>query len=139
MAVADAEVKMYLDHVKVVVRGATHEALVAIAHQIEAETKVKIQENEQIDTGFMLNSTYVATNEGSGYGQARAAAQARNPDAKMAPEHRLSEDAVAVVVGAEYAIWQEARKSFLYAGAERVAGTTAGMTAERVYKRVVHD
>ena len=61
---ADAEVKMRLDHVKVVVAGATRHALAAIALQMEGRTKVNIQENGQIDTGFMLNSTFTLLPDG---------------------------------------------------------------------------
>jgi hypothetical protein len=41
-------------------------------------------------------------------------------------------------VGANYAIYQESKKSFLYAGAEEAA-REAGGTCERVFSREVHD
>lgn len=68
-----------------------------IAIAIEAETKRNIVDNGQVDTGFMLNST--------GH--------------EPAKNGRAS-----TFVAAEYAIFQEARRSFLYKAGEQVIGTT---------------
>ena len=60
-------------------------------------------------------------------------------DRSLAPEQRLPRDATAgVVVGANYAIYQEVRKSFLYKAAEKVA-REAGGTLEAKYRELVHD
>lgn len=130
----DGDVKLYLDHVKLTVKGAGQQALEALAFQIEGQAKIQIQENGQIDTGFLLNSVYTLTPRSSGFRAAHAAAKARNPKAAIVEAPALNEGA-AVVVGANYAIYQEVRKSFLYAGAERVA-RTAGGKAEQVFREV---
>lgn len=142
---ANAEVRMYLDHVRLVVEQATEAALAAIAFQMEAEVKVQIRNNGQVDTGFMLNSVYATTKrDGDSYdaaeAEARAAADRAGEPRAMAPRRTLPGDAAAgVIVGAEYAVYQEAAQSFLYAGAQRVAGYTAGVTAEAVYREQVGD
>jgi hypothetical protein len=57
----------------------------------------------------------------------------------MAPEERLpSGVAAAVVVGANYAIYQEVQQSFLYAGAEEAAREAGGI-CEKVFREEVHD
>jgi len=142
------EVKMYLDHVTVVIEDATDEALAALAFQIEGLTKRNIQQNGQIDTGFMLNSVYSITPEGSGYAEARAEAQSHelnragefvDVSKRMAPEVALPEDASAgVCVGANYAIFQEAQKPFLFPAGEEGAKQGGG-TVEAVYKDLVKD
>ena len=71
--------------------------LTEVAIAIEAQTKINIVDNGQVDTGFMLNS---AGHEPAKDGKAAA------------------------FVAAEYAIYQEARRSFLYKAGEQVIGTT---------------
>ncbi len=134
----EAETKFYTEQVKVVVSEATDLLAEEIAFALEGQAKANIVANDQVDTGFMLNSVYAVTRKsGSGYGQAQGEASARNPDAEMAPEVQLSGGAAsAVVVGAEYAVHQENRKSFLYKAAETVARQAGGM-AERVGKEVL--
>lgn len=136
MAEVGCEVRLELDHVKVVVVGATDEALAAIAFQIEGEAKVRAA----VDTGFMRNAVYVVTKDEDNYGERSREARARAVDREVAPKRSLPEDAsAAVVAGAEYSIFQEAAQPFLWPAAELVAGTRAGAEAERVFKRVVRD
>jgi hypothetical protein len=126
------QVKLYLDHVLVKVNSRSEEFLEGVALQIQAETKVKIQQNGQIDTGFMLNSTYTVSKRGDTYSAANQSGQ--SPGRKLAPKASLPGNAkAATVVGAQYAIYQEARKSFLYAAGEKVANQVMG-SAEAVYK-----
>jgi hypothetical protein len=145
----DAGVHLRLDHVLTVVRGASQKALEAVAFQSEGRAKVKVRDNDQIDTGFMLNSIYTVTPSSSGFLAAKSAAEVRTKSGRtgqkvshagdMAPEQRLPEGvAAAVAVGANYAIYQEVKKSFLYAGAEQAA-REAGGTCEKVFTREVHD
>jgi hypothetical protein len=55
----------------------------------------------------------------------------------MAPEPGLPDDAAAgVVVGANYAIYQEAANPFLYPAAERAAREFDG-EAERIFREVL--
>ena len=116
------------------VEKATEAALAELAFWIEGRTKGNIQQNGQIDTGFMLNSTHTLTKTGGDtYGQARAAATARNPKAAMAPKASLGQAQAAVVVGANYAIYQETKNSFLFK-AGRQALAQVGLI-EAAYKR----
>lgn len=113
--------KFYTREVLVKVANVSREALGAVAIQLEAQTKVNITANNQVDTGFMLNSVYAVMEDGSTYSQAAGQARAQAADREMAPERELPSDAMAGVgVGAEYAVFQEARTSFLYRAAQMV-------------------
>lgn len=135
---AQADVVFYLDKILVKVQEAEGQILEALAHQIEGQAKANIVDNDQVDTGFLLNSIYVATGQGSNYGQAKSEAKGKNPSAGMAAEMDAGQGQAAVVAGAEYAIFQEARKSFLFRAAEQVA-TQAGATVEKIGKEVIVD
>ncbi len=133
---------MYLDHVKAAVEGATEEVLKKLAFRIVERTQLNIRENDQIDTGFMVNSVYPVWKEGSGYEGAANEAEAHNvrktgevvKGIRMAPEEQLPEDAAAgVVVGANYAIYQEVLNAFLYPAAEAAAAEFGGL-AEQIYR-----
>jgi len=136
------EVKMYLDHVQVKVAAVSDKALEAVALQIEAQTKVNIQKNGQIDTGFMLNSTYVVTKNSSTYKSASGSftnREGKTVQRQIAPQQTLPGNAKAAVsVGADYAIYQEVKKPFLYPAAETVAGQVKG-TVEKVFKKELND
>lgn len=133
------KVQFYLDHVLVTVNQRTEEFLEAVALQIQAETKVKIQQNGQIDSGFMLNSVYTVSKRSDTYAAANPTGQYTNQQGqsvvrKIAPKATLPGKALAAtVVGADYAIYQEARKSFLYAAGEKVASEVKG-SATKVFK-----
>jgi len=142
MSEEGVEVRMYLDHVKVTVKEATEEVLKALGFRIVERTQLNIRENDQIDTGFMVNSVYPIWKEGSGYeGAASEAAQYNVRKTgevvggiRMAPEEHLPEDAMAgVVVGANYAIYQEEINPFLYPAAEQAASEFEG-EAEKIYR-----
>lgn len=140
----EAVVTMHLDHVNVIVAKATEEALAKLASQIEGQTKANIADNDQIDTGFMMNSVYAISRRDSSYTAADPSGEYRNKvgesvKRKLAPEERLPNDAAAgVIVGAVYAIYQETRDSFLFKAAEKVAGQAGGI-CEPVYRAEVHD
>lgn len=133
------QVKLYLDHVLVKVNSRSDEFLEAVALQIQAETKVKIQQNGQIDVGFMLNSTYTVSKRGDTYSAANQSGRYSNQQGQsvtrnLAPKASLPGNAkAATVVGAQYAIYQEAKQSFLYAAADKVAGQVSG-SVDAVYK-----
>lgn len=118
------KVNWYAD--KVVVAALEAVNLPAIALQIEGQAKANIVENDQIDTGFMLNSVYSTGPEGSTYGAAKSEASKKNPAGGMAPEVD-PQGGAAVAVGAEYSIFQEMRESFLYRAAELVASQIQGV------------
>jgi hypothetical protein len=142
MSPVEGELRLYLDHIRLTLKEASAEALRVAALGIEGEAKIKITENEQVDTGFMRSSTYAFWGDGSNYGTASAEARGKNPDAELNLELSLQDgpaDAFAgVCCGANYAIYQEALKSFLYAGAEQVAAEM-GAEIERVYKEIVNN
>lgn len=128
----NAKVKTYVKEVRINVKGLTQKGLEVLAFQIEGQTKVNIRNNGQVDTGFMLNSAYTVTPDSSGYGRAQAAAQAAAAH-HMAPEAGLGKANAAVCVGAEYAVFQEARLPFLFPAAEKVA-RQVGATLEKVFE-----
>lgn len=108
-------VDWYGNDVKATLRGAVADIMAKAAFQVEGQAKANIVANGQVDTGFMLNSVYAITGRGSNYGQARAAAEGRNPEAVMGPQASLIDGASAAVgVGASYAAFQEIQQSFLY-------------------------
>lgn len=144
----DYELKWYRDHVKVTLQDATEAVLKALAYRITERTQLNIRDNDQIDTGFMVNSIYPVWKEGSEYNQARNEAEQHTTDrdgrtvdhsGDMAPEVGLESGAgAAVVVGANYAIYQEARQEFLYPAAQ-AAALEFGAEAEQVYRQVLPD
>ncbi len=142
MAVKGGEVKLQLDHVLVKVNSASDDFLAKTAFQIEAAAKVNIQSNGQIDTGFLLNSVYTLARAKHTGATTRDATwqNGQYPNRKgelvrrrRQPRQTLGNSRVAVAVGADYAIHQEALKSFLYAAGETVASQVKG-TAEKVFK-----
>ena len=118
--------------------GAASEMLAdQLALQIEAETKKNIQQNGQIDTGFMLNSTYTVSKKRNTHDQARgsgkytSAKTGQSVRRDIAPPVRLPSDALAAcAVGAEYAIYQEVKKSFLFAAAQTVGKMSGSKVRE---------
>lgn len=112
------------------IQGATDRLMTAIALQTEAHAKDNIVANDQIDTGFMLNSVYTLTPEqGSSYGRTWASGKyqskksGRTIEQERAPETALEAEALAAVAaGANYAIYQELQNSFLYRALEQVQG-----------------
>jgi hypothetical protein len=134
-----AKVNLYTEKVVAVVEGATLEAMAALALQVQGQAEVNIQTNDQVDTGFMINSVYTVSPQGSGYAAAQAKALAKNSAGQMAPQVQLTPAAAAAIVaGAEYAIYQEMDRSFLYRALEMVA-PKAGATIERVAKPLIKD
>jgi hypothetical protein len=113
---------------------------VAIAHQIEGQAKANIASNDQIDTGFMLNSVHTVTPAGGTYDQTQPSGKynsrrtGKEVDRTRAEQISLPPNAsAAVAVAADYAIHQEVQNSFLYRAAEQVA-SQVGATVEQVAK-----
>ena len=132
-----AETKFYTQAVLLKCREATDIIAEEVAFAVEGEAKANIVDNDQIDTGFMLNSVYAVTRSGSDYGSAQGAANSRNPDAEMGAEFNLSGDVkAAVVVGAEYAVYQEEKNSFLFKAGETVSRHLGGIV-EKVGREVI--
>jgi hypothetical protein len=104
-----------------------------VAARIDGQTKLNIVANDQVDTGFMVNSVYFATEEGSSYGETDEAGLFPNRQGdlvarEMAPEAPLPDNFAALVcVGASYAIYQEMVDPFLYPALVQVAGEAGGI------------
>jgi len=82
--------------------------LQATGNQVEALVKVRITDEDLVDTGFMRSSVYVSTHQESGFSSARSAASSRNPKAEMGAEAKpRNEYEALVVVGADYAAYVE--------------------------------
>ena len=89
----------------------------AAALPVEAQTKVNIQADDLIDTGFLINSIHASALGMGDYDAAKAAAESRNPDIRMIPRYRHAKAGRAVVsAGAEYA-------RYVHDGTSRIAGT----------------
>lgn len=137
------KVTTYVKEIRMLAKEANEAALAAIALQLEGQTKANIVANDQVDTGFMLNSVYSVTSRDSTYGDTMASGPMQNVsgeyvERKMAPEVKVGPGEGAVAVGAEYAVFQEAKKSFLLRAAEQVA-QQVGAIVEPIYAEVVHD
>ena len=126
---------MYLDHVRMRVEDATEEALHALALEVEGKSKVNIVNNDQIDTGFMLNSVYVESRRGSTFGGTWP-----GDESIKAPRHRIPKvyASTAVIVGAIYAIYQEMMNPFLRPAGVDVAARVKGIV-EPIYRRKIRD
>lgn len=117
----DVKYRSLGDDVRIKLQTAVRESLVKIALQCEGYTKRNISDNGQIDTGFMLNSVFSLTSDGSSYNPS-------SMDGKTAvPPPALDDDTAIVGVAANYAIHNEVRNSFLYRAAEQVAGEAGGI------------
>lgn len=142
----DARIKpdLHLDHVRVTMEAASDELLKAAALRVVERAQSNIRANDQIDTGFMVNSAYAKWRAGSTYRQAETAAAGSNTGrdgrrvdhtGDLTDEIGLPENArAAAVVGANYAIYQEAADPFLWPAAEATAQEFGGF-AQRVYRQ----
>lgn len=108
------KVNWYADDVMLSVGKASDELVEQICLTVLGEAQQNIVANRQVDTGFMLNSGYYATKQRSTHRQAVSAAGARNADAKAVREALLKKANGLVAFAADYAIYQEIRKSFLH-------------------------
>lgn len=123
------KVDMHLDRVMLKIENATDRTLHKAALQMEFYSKLNINFNNQIKTGFMLNSVYVEGPRGSTF------SKTRNPTKEgiKAPRHYPPRNQVAVVVGAVYAIYQEFIQPFIRPAAQTVADQFGGI-ATPIYK-----
>lgn len=149
MAEGKADVVFYLDKILVKVEEAAKQSLEAIAHQIEGQAKANVVANDQVDTGFMNNAIYVVTPDHNSYNNTwssgryaqnpqKHGGQSGRPKRKLSPMVDVKQNQAAVVAGAEYAIFQETKKSFLFRAAEQV-GPQVGGIVEKVGRKVLVD
>ena len=126
MAAKRGKVDWYAEDVVLKFTKLTERAVEMAAFRVDALAKLNINKNDQIDTGFMVNSVYVVTAEDSTYATTKpdgvyswsprkhdgASGEAHR---EMAPEAPLPDGKAALVcVGANYAIFQEMANPFLY-------------------------
>lgn len=129
---AKGKVDWFGDEVLLKLAEASQVMIDAAALEIDGQTKLNIQANGQIDTGFMVNTVYVVTPLSNTYGNTRNSSQEhsskqdRSVARRIAPQADAPVDGAIVAVGAEYAIYQEMRNSFLYLALEQVAATRQG-------------
>ena len=107
-------VKWYGARLQKMLDGAEDRILRKAAMQCVAHAKVNIVQNDQVDTGFMLNSGYMATEREDTYGQIRG-------DGDKAPKRTAGKHRAIAAFAANYAIYQEASRSFLYKSLEQTA------------------
>lgn len=112
------------------VKLATAAMLTKAAFEVEAQAKVNIGNNQQIDTGFMVNTVYTvaphAASQPAGSGEYYSRVEERTVQKTAAPARQPAEGAALVGVAAEYALPQELRQSFLYRALEQVAAGKGG-------------
>jgi hypothetical protein len=120
-----SDVKWYGQRVRGELRDATDASIRKVALDIEARTKLRITDNQQIDTGFMRNSTYTVTRNGVMGGVSSGVFAGRKRES-ASPAPLGDADAV-VGVGAVYAIYQELKKSFLRVAFEQTIGAAGGI------------
>jgi hypothetical protein len=105
-----------------------------VAFSIEAQAKVNITDNAQVDTGFMRNSVYTvsaqrntfASVDATGNYQSRKTGRTVQRAATPNPPDPPEGGAI-VGVAAEYAIWQELQQAFLWPAVESVATNFDGI------------
>jgi len=136
---AQAKVKFRTEACLAEINRSAGVALNQVALRIEGRTKMNIQSNGQIDTGFMLNATYsiLAQDEGSTYG----AVPGMGPTGQIpAPLLQLPGNALAGVANAaRYAVYQELTQSFLFRAAEQTAQELRGVKVKQMISEELHD
>ena len=108
----------------------SQEALISIALRIEERAKIKIVQNDQVDTGAMLNGIYAAWPGSSSYGAAASAAAARSAGGHVLSEapQAAGEGPSALVAGAmAHTIWQEYIRPFMYPSFTETAREAGGI------------
>jgi hypothetical protein len=122
-----AKVNWYGEKVKLVVKGATAQILTQAAMICADKAAIRITENDQIDTGFMRAATYGVGPKESGRPKAESEAPSL-AERPLAPEPgRPDENTAAIHCAAEYAIYQDMKKPFMYPAAQDVAKEFKGI------------
>lgn len=119
------KVDWYANDVLLVVEGATDELLTQLAFYVEGEAKV----NAPVDTGFLRNAIYTIAPGRNNRDEAQATASAL-AERYLAPLPDLQPHEAAVHAAAEYTIYQEMVRSFLYSALEKARAVTPGIIQE---------
>lgn len=136
-------VKWYGEDVKLLIKEATAAGLYEYAQIVVDRAKINITENSQVDTGFMRNSGYAVGRDGSTYDQIDSSGTYIDDrlyyvEKEAAPERDLpsGDEPVAIAAfAAEYTLYQEVRKPFLYPALEQTAGEVEGVLRAEAKKR----
>ena len=120
--------------VMLIVKEATEGGMAKLALRVESEAKQNIVANDQVDTGFMLNTVYHVSRLSNSYpatdppGVKTGRKSGQRRQVQKAPEAALPPQYMALVAaGAEYAIYQELQQSFLYLALVQVAGDASAI------------
>lgn len=111
----------------------TREAIAALAFHIEGEIKANIHANDQVDTGFMVNTVYTVTEDASGYTAVWQSGEYAGKEGdrvkrELAPEAKLPGEYDALVaVGADYALFQEFQQPFIFPAFLKAAKEAGGI------------
>lgn len=129
----DVEINFFVEEVILLVEKVVADGLANVALEIQGQAVLNIRSNNQIDTGFMMNSGYVVAKNGTDtYSKLQSSGvysgkSGDNLRRELADRADLPEGVEALVAfGANYAIYQEAAKPFLFKAATEIAGKVDG-------------
>jgi len=131
---ADSKVNWYGNRLRGVLKDADEKILDQLAFQTLGQARINIRENKQIDTGFMTNSGYVVSAQQDthsetwptgDYKRTKAPGVSYGERAEKAPVNTKKESMVAFA--ANYSIFQEMRRSFLYQAMQDVVKSFGGI------------
>lgn len=108
---AQYEITWNGEEVKKLIIDITTEAMTQFALAVESQAKQNVVANDQVDTGFMLNSIWSRSPNHSTY------AAISPPDGvvrDLAQEEELGDSLAIVGAAALYAIYQESKKPFIW-------------------------
>lgn len=126
-------VDWYRNRVVAKLKDADAKVLDKLAFQTLGQARINIRENRQIDTGFMTNSGFVVSAKRNTYLAALAAATARADRQMATPPSVNTKIESAVAFGAQYAIYQEIRRSFLYQAVQDVSKSFGAIVSEEKF------
>jgi len=127
MADADVKVDWKREKVVLLVGQAEDKIITQIAMIIADKAGINIADNNQVDTGFMMNAVYGVGPEADGRAEAEAKAKSK-ADRPMAPEPQLPKEHGGFVhCAAEYSVYQETAKAFLYPAIQDAAKEFKGV------------
>ena len=122
---SNGKVDWYSNDVLLRVEGATDELLTQLAFYVEGEAKV----SAPVDTGFMRNAIYAMAPDQNHRSTAEAESAAV-ADRELAPFPDVGAHEAAVHGAAEYTIYQEMARSFLYDALEKAREVAPGIIQE---------
>ena len=128
---SSGKVDWYANDVILRIENATDELLTQLAFYVEGEAKV----GAPVDTGFMRNAIYALAPDQNHRSTAEAESAAA-ADRELAPFPDLKPHEAAVHGAAEYTIYQEMAKSFLYDALEKARKVAPGIIQEVGRKRL---